>query len=670
MAIEERGYQQQVGPARAAALPMADANAFGADVGRAIGRVGDSVHRSEISAYQIERQQKADQEAADFNSRFAQARERMDKLSVDLRNSAGPGAAGHAKAIADAWEAESGQLLQGLSETRLINSAREQLTQFGGRLRSSEYEFEQGARVGKLVADQKTATDVAANRASQVQDPQKYAEEIRIGREGIDALVGVPDNVKQELIQHHEQAVSIGYLNGLNNSNPRAAIALIDSGAFNELLTQQQLDQARNGAQVEIRRADAAAAHQQALQTQALKDEVETVNAQISAGVEIPDGRLADLQNRLTAIGDMGGATKIGVTRIEAGVRREADVWRPEQYDAEINRLEAKGKRTPDEDIRLKTLRGMRGTAVSTFNNNPGEWAAKNGFAPPAIDVTDASTFRARAAWARTVTRQTGRITPIFNDAEVRQLRDEASVSQQGMVDVANRIAVVGGLQARQAAKQVLPNDPMLARMVSIDGDSRAAALRGAALRKANKAIVDGQGSQEVASHFYDILGAAAQSFDAQEVGAALDVAKSLYADAKKGHSEWATDGKPEDLNPYINIALGGKKGADGFWRGGLGHWNDVPMLLPDNWTQGAFDRVLSQVRFKPDSKTGPVWADGKPMSAVDLRKYVPVRRADGRYEFHDTKGGTVARQRNGQIYALDVEAVGRGLGIVTRRVQ
>lgn len=671
MAIEERGYSQQLGPARSAALPMADASAFGSEVGKAIGNVGDSLHRSEVEAYRIERQQKADQAAANFNAKYAAARERMDRLSVDMRSNAAPGAAGHAKAMADAWQAESDGLLQVATESgesHLINSAKAQLAEFGSRLRSSEYEYEAGARTGKLVADQKTATDVAANRASQVQDPQKYAEEIKIGRQGIEALVGVPDNVRQELIQHHEQAVSVGYLNGLNNTNPKAAIALIDSGAFNEMLTPQQLDQARSGAMVEVRRADAAAQHQQQLQTAAMRDQVSTLKTQISAGVQVPDAQLADVQTRLSALGDNSGATEIGVLRVEAGVRREADVWKPEQYDSAINALAAKQKRTPEEDIRLKVLRQMRPSAVSTFNSNPGEWAAKNGFAPPAIDLDNPATFAARQSWARTVTAQTGRQTPLFNDAEVRQLRDEAGVSQQGMVDVANRLAALGGMDARRAARQVLPNDPMLARMVAIDGDSRAAALRGAAVRKANKAIADGQASAEISSHFYETLGAAAQSFDAGEVGVALEVAKNLYADAqaRSGNVDWASGGKPEDLNPYINIALGGKKGADGFWRGGLGHWNDVPMLLPDGWTQGAFDRVLSQVRFKPESKTAPVWSDGKMMSAADLRRYAPVRRADGLYEFHGPNG-TVARQRNGKIYAIDIEAVGRGIGVVRR---
>lgn len=647
---------------------MADASAFGADVGRAIAKVGDSIHQRDVRAYQIERQQQADQEAADFNARFAAARERMDKLSIDSRSNAGPGAAGHAKAMGDAWEAESEQLLQGLTESRLINSAKGQLAEFGGRLRSSEYEYEQGARIGKLVVDQKSASDVAANRARQAHDPKSFAEEISLGRQGIEALVGVPDKVKQELIQHHEQSVAVGFINGLNDTNPKGAIALLDSGAFNEMLTPQQIDQARNGAMIEVRRADAAAQHQQQLQTAALRDQVSTLKTQISAGVQVPDAQLADVQSRLTALGDNSAATEIGVLRVEAGVRREADVWKPEQYDSEINRLAAKDKRSADEDIRLKVLRQMRPSAVSTFNSNPGEWAAKNGFAPPPIDVNNPATFGARAAWARTVSRETGRTTPIFTAAEAADLRDEAAVSQQGMVDVANRLASIGGQDARRAARQVLPNDAMLARLVSIDGDSRAAALRGSKVRQANKAIADGQAAQEISSHFYETLGAAAQSFDAGEVGAALEVAKNLYADAqaRAGNVDWASGGRVQDLNPYINIALGGKKGADGFWRGGLGEWNDVQMLLPDGWTQGAFNRVLSQVRFKPDSKTAPVWSDGRMMSAADLRRYAPVRRADGRYEFHGPNG-TVARQRNGATYALDVEAVGRGIGVVRR---
>ena len=668
MAVEARGYERQRGDARMTPLSGADPSSFGADVGRAIAGLGSSVHRAEISAYQVERQQKADQEAADFTARFAAARERMDRLSIDMRSNAAPGAAGHADAMAQAWDAEKDALTQGITETRLLQNARGQLDQFGSRLRTSEYEYEQGARVGKLVTDFRQASEISVNRARLAHDPKSFAEELAFGRDAIEQMQGVPADVKDKLAREHDQQVAVGYLNGLNDSNPAAALALLDAGAFTDMLDPAQVEQARNGAQVELRRAQASANAQAGLQRQALRDEVETVNAQIAAGVEIPDAQLADLQGRLSAIGDEGGATKMGIARAEAGVRRVADLWKPEEFDERINALAAKKSRTAQDDIELATLRKMKPGAVSTFNNNPGEWAAKNGFAPPAIDLDNGGSFGARAAWARTVTAQTGRQTPLFTDAEVRQLRDEASASQQAMVDVAGRIAAFGGRDAQRAAKQVLPTDPMLARMVALDGDSRAAVLRGSKVRQANKAVVDGSASQDVAAHFYEILGAAAQNFDGQEVGAVLDVAKNLYADAqaRKGAFDWETNGKVEDLNPYINIALGGRKGADGFWRGGLGQWKDSPMLLPDGWTQGAFDRVLSRVQFRADSRTAPVWSDGRQMSAAELRGYVPVRRADGRYEFHGPNN-TVARQRNGAVYALDIEAVGRGIGVVRR---
>jgi len=62
-------YERQVGPSTAAALPRATPAAFGAGIGDAVSDLGEKLQ-----------QINADNQATDFNARFAQAREQMDKL--------------------------------------------------------------------------------------------------------------------------------------------------------------------------------------------------------------------------------------------------------------------------------------------------------------------------------------------------------------------------------------------------------------------------------------------------------------------------------------------------------------------------------------------------------------------------------------------------------------
>jgi len=660
MALEARRYQRQRGDARLTPTPIADANAFGSDVGRAISQLGDTVHRNEVNAYKIERQQQADQETADFNARFAAARERMDRVSIDARNNAAPGAAGHADAVAKAWDDERAQLLTGMTETRLIQHAEQQLGEFGSRLRSSEYQFEQGARIGKTVADFQQTSDLSANRARLAHDPASFAEELKFGRAGIEAMAGVPADVKDKLVREHEQRVSIGYLNGLNDSNPAIALAMLNAGTFNDILDPAQIEQARNGAQVEVRRADAQVAHQQQLQKQALQDEVETVKAQMSGGVIIPDARLAELQGRLSAMGDEGGATKIGIARVEAGVRKVADVWRPEQFDDRINVLAGKQKRSAHEDIELKTLRGMRGPATETFNRNPGEWAAKNNMPPPALDLGDPQSIAARKSWARTVSGVARRPVPLLTANEAADLRARAGESPKARLAVVDQIAAMGDYRSiTSVARQIAPNDAMLARLATLPRDIRTASVAGAEVRQGNRTLIDGVAGTEAREAFDTRLGAAAQLMNPADLNAAFDTARNLYAFSTRDGAQAYEEGK---FAPFIHQALGGTLGPRGERLGGVGRVNGAPMLLTPNMTQDRFDRAWSRFTFRQSDRT-PVWQDGRAMTPVEVKRYQPTLRPDGRYEFHGPNN-QILKVKSGGIWTVDFERFAQDVGL------
>jgi len=660
MAIEAPGYTSQVRPARSTPLPFRDP---GSDAGVAIGegmaRIGGELHRGQLEAHAAERRLKSDAEAADFSVRFAQSRAKFDAFTAQQRNVAAPGGEGHAEGVKTAWEAEAATLLEGFSERGNVNAAREQLANYGARLVEGEVAWQEGQRVVKTVTDQQALSDIGGNRARL--NPSAYAEELTAGRNAIAAL-NVPADVRAKLLRAHDQTVTVGFLNGLNDTNPAGAIALIDAGAFNDVLDPQQIEQARAGAMVEVRRADAAAAHQQQLEAAQVRDTVQGLKTQIEGGVSVPDSVLAKAQGDRERIGDQGGATAMGLLRVQNGIRRETEPWTPLQFDTEIAALTGKGaKRSPAEDVRLKTLQSLRPAAVATYNSNPGEWAAKNGMPPPPLDFTDRTSIAQRTQWARVVQDRTGRPVNPLLPAEAATLREQAAASPRGRVEVADAIAQLGGYSTLLAARQIAPNDPMLGRLAQLaDPQQRRAAANGAEIRQTRKDVIDGTNGNDASEDFREALGSAGSLMAPADVGAAFEIARNLYAARAEGANY-----DQALFEQATHQALGGTYGRNGQKLGGIGTHGRNPVLLPEGMSDATFDKTLA--RFGAAGLRGPnrpVWADKTPMEAADLAKFIAVRRPDGLYEFHDGSGAKVT-VKDGRTWTLDVARFAREAGIV-----
>jgi len=653
-------YRPQLGPAQSVPMPMEDPrdNPLVA-IGEGMQRLGGTAHQANVQAYKVERQLEADREASDFAARFAEARAKFDAFSIERRNAAPADAAGHTEAMRVAWDAEQQVLLQGLTEESIANNARAQLASFGERLVSSEMQWAEGQRVAKTVTDQQRMSDIGANRARQLHDPQAYAEEIQAGRETI-ARLNVPEAIREKLALEHDQVITVGYLNGLTDREPQVALALLDAGTFNEVLDPRQLEQVRNGAMVEVRRAEAAAAHEANLRKQALREEVESAKSLIGAGVDVPDAELQRLQQSLTEIGDTGGATSLGVLRVQNGIRRETEPWTPAQFDAEINRLTGKANRSAEEDIRLDALRQQRPNAVATYNNNPGEWASRNGLPPPEMNIADPASVSARLRWARTVEAQTGRPVAPLLPAEASALREQAEASPLGRVAVADQIAQLGGFATLQAARQIAPNDPMLGRLAQLGSPwLRREAAKGAEVRATRKDVIDGVNGNDARAEFDAGIGQAAGLMAPEDLGAAYEVARNIYAARVQG------DRFDKDaFDQAMHEALGGTIGQRGERLGGIGSHGRNAVLLPSGMSDATFDRAMARLAARaPQGEFAPVWADGTPMTGAELSRYIPVQRPDGRYEFRDADGARVT-VKDGRAFIFDVAQFVRRAGL------
>lgn len=645
-------YQTQVAPQTTPGLPGASADAFGAGVGAAVAQLGGTLQQGALRDYKIDRQQLADSEAADFNARFAAARLEADKASIDARNNAGPGGAGHAEAMAKFWQSQSEGLLGGITDDRVRQQAAGQLTEFGTRLAASEYQFQEGQRIGKLVTDTQSASDLAANRASMMHDQSSFAEELVLSRPSRH-LQGVPADVMAKLDAYHDETVTVGFLNGIIRTNPKAVAPMIDSGEFDAILSPAQIERLRDGADVEVRRQQAQVAAQAALDKSQVREQVATVNARLAAGVEVPDNELAAASAAATSIGDESGAFKLGVARVQAGINKATLPFQPRQYEAEINRLEALGeKRTDTQDVQLAQLKAIAPARIREYNNNPGGWAAANGNPPPQLNLADPGSVRARISWARGVHDTTGRIVQPLTAAEAADYAGRAAASPAARVGVADQLAQFGGQAAVAAARQVAPDDPVLARLVLLQPMDRRAAVNGAEARKANPALIDGKAGADAREAFLARVGPATAMMGQGDVNAAFDVARNLYADAaaKQGIQTFDED----RFNSFIHRALGGTKDGQGNYRGGIGAWQGNSVLLPPTMSQGQFETVLSRLNFSADN--APVFRNGTPMTPAQVRGYVPVQRPDGRFEFHGP-GGVVLARKDGTAWSLDIAA-------------
>jgi hypothetical protein len=179
-------------------------------------------------------------------------------------------------------------------------------------------------------------------------------------------------------------------------------------------------------------------------------------------------------------------------------------------------------------------------------------------------------------------------------------------------------------------------------------------------VRKAQRDLIDGVSGTEALDAYRTRMGTSAQLMSPSDFNAAFETARNLYADwaSRNGVQEYRED----QFATFIHQSLGGVKGPRGEKMGGVGTFNNVPVLLTPSMTQDRFDKALSRFTFKP-SAMSPVWHDGRPMTPAEVKRHQPVLRPDGRYEFHGNNG-QVLTIKGGQIWTLDVDRFARDVGL------
>lgn len=659
---QEVGYQRQVGTSTPVGLPSASPAAFGASIGAAADDLGQAIGRNKLTHLQIERQQRTDAEAADFNRQFADMRAAYDRMSVDMRAQAKPGGAGHAEAMDGWWRDQAASLTEGITDERLRRSAQAQLDDFGARIGTAEYTWQQGARVKKLVTDEQQAGQVAANRVRRVDNLDALAQELTYRRDGIEAMAGVPDDVKTGLIRESDQLIATSFLTGVVERSPQAIDALLKSGQFDDLVTPQQQEQLRHGAQAEIHRMEAAARAEAAQQRAVLTDELGAEGNRLSAGAGTYQDRVA-LAQRYEGLGDKSKAEEWKGKAAEFVTVQGTRDWTLPQMDQRIAALTAQqqGKGlSAAEAHELAGLKDQRTSSATRLNQDGGallQAAYATGRPTTPLSVSDPASFRRRAIEAKDAAARYGRpaVEPIL-ETEIQAFKDLYANGVNGQLQAVDLLRQFGDVRViAGAARQVAGNDDGAFRMAAVLPHSVARdVLRGAETLKSNPQVWK---EKQAASDFQKWFGAPLTFLGGSTASDVYQASRSFFA-------QRATDG---GLTQYVpgrfaeaTITILGRD-RDG--RGGIAHWGQPEgpvVILPRNLTGDDFKRRLAGAKLPAyQAASGghkPVWGDGHPVSEAELKGLLPTALPDGRYGFR--RAGRLLTDERGQVFAVDVQAL------------
>lgn len=659
MAVE-RGYQAQVGVRAQDVAVQTSPDAYGAQLGSAIGELGQTVHRGDIQAYQIERKARADSEATGFARNFAEWRANMDGIIREQRSGAAPGGVGHQQAVRDAYEKGRETLLSGITEDSVRNSASTQFSTFGASLLEREGTWAEGKRVAKVVDDTQVLSDIGANRVRQMSDQGAYQEEVKLGYAFVDSLQ-VDDDTKAKLRRELvDQKYAMAFLDGMTERDPIAARAMMEIGEYNDILEPAQLEKLRNGADMEIRRAAAA---ERTRATAVRQDVNETTDLAIKAvkdGVLYNDADLATLEQQAVAAGlPPAKVYEIQDVRALNTVKREFQDASPAVIADSLREIDvaiAKGGAGADPKLvqRRNHMQTVLGQRRSEISNDQLGFAARNGITAPAVDWENPQTaaVQERLKALRVASGAAGGVPIQYFDAnDLPVIKGWMQSGKGGTLKALAAARAYGGQDAIAAAKQLAPDDPVFAHLVTLNPEVAGIALAG---REHLKAFPDANRPKQGDDNYHELKDAFARQD--QQVNSALE---SL--DPKQRSAVWLTAREllagyvaqgfgpltPDMRQRAINNALWAN-GRDGQRRGGLATWGDKMFLRPSTMDSAEFtQRVQWTVAHGPGG--GPVNADGSPAS---LARAYPVFLRPNTYLFQG-KDGRPLRKKDGSQFIV-----------------
>lgn len=647
---EERGYDQRVRVQATQTLPGVSADSFGAGVGQAVAQAGAVVQQEQLENARLDRELR---DNAEWSAYLVEDAKRRDALTTAAREGRLSDAPGHAARIGAEVDRAAEELTGSLTSERLKQQARARIADWGGTLRTREadYEFVRGQEIA--VERFQEQRDIVEGMVRRADDPKVYAHELAFQIDAI-AQLNTSDEVKQKLLDETEQRFAVSFLRGMTDRDPQAAMALIDSGAFDGVITGDQVEVLRNGAGVEIRRVEAQREREQTEIKAVLREQVQTFEQAETLGLITEPEQFDAAIGKAQALGDDSLVLKLtGLKANQQFIR----VWGPEnatalQREQRIATLAGKDKRSPEENLELNFLRDKSGAWASEEARDPVGQAAQRGGtgAPPVVDFADPKSVAARGQWAAARSAE-GRRVPAFTATEARELGKLYDSGRQGEEQVLAVLAALPPAQAMESAKQIDPGDRTLPVIATLSPFVRSQARRGREALKAKRTLLSDMMRDDLdLSEAVETQNAAFESamrvVPPDQRAAIFETAKQIAAGQIDKTGLPLT---PALWTESLKFALGGRV-VNGQWVGGLGQWNGQTYLLPGGGTEAGFQGAV--LREAQTSKDPPVNPDG---STANLFRLTPVAVAPDTYEFRNAAGTPVTR-KSGKVYRVVVK--------------
>lgn len=642
----EQGYDSQVMPTRAPGPVSVDPEAFGAGVGRQLTALGNAAHQNEIRAFEIQRRQTADAEAADAAHKLVLGRVDLDKKILDMRTNSQPGGAGHPEAVRQVVQDQYAGVLEGITDDAVRRRVQGQIDEYTASLTDRELVWAEGERVGKVLADTKSFIDTSANRIRTSPDDKAYGDELKAGYSYIDSL-NVDPGTKDKLRREIDQTYAVSHVQGMfDRGQATIAKSLIQSGAFNGVLDPRQIEALQNGADVEIRRDAAMQQQQNAAAIAGAREQVATWSAKAGNGLVLSEGEVqqaAALRDKFTAAGDTTTAEKLNGLIADNVFARQYEGQLPAQMENRLAALRGKAGASEADQREAAWLQGQVKTRAEQYRADSKGFFIRYGgpqTVPPPLDLGDPQSIGATVDWSRKMRAATGAPVNLLTREQAESLGQAARQGGQNRMSVLTMLDRFPDEERDQVAQQVLPGDAGFRQEAQLHPEARAFVYEGRNVLKGNARFLTPD--KDTGANAKTLIG-----IHDSEMEFALRLIPAADRNAiKQSSGEWlagwlSKHGRdvngltPWDIRQAATYALGGGFERGTRQKGGIGHWTGgQAYAVPDTMSELDFMHAVERDRqARERNGEGP---------AMSLRNAYPVWLGGNRYRWETAAGRAV----------------------------
>lgn len=575
-------YRASVSPGGSPVYSGANADAFGAGVGRAITGIGEGIDRIK----QINRENEASQAGVEM----AQLTGDLDVYAQQQRDQAAPGGEGHTEAVLKQIDASTETALGQIKDERVRMAYKGRYAEFRGRVIARETSWQSAARIDHLVSGIDKTGTIYANQQATAPTPEGL--DLALGN--VDTQVGLLDtseDLKDKLAREQKRKIVVAWGNAMVDKDHAALEPVIASGVLNPYLEPEDIERLRSGVLIEGRRQEAAVKAQHAADEADAREKISLFNKRIEAGDMPDDAEFSQYSALAKTFGLEGQEFDVGVRHSEVIVNRETRDWTPVQFDQAINNLRAKGdKLSTAENVQLAQLEKIRGARVQDFVDNPQGYAARIGKPAPVLDwqSPSQSAVDARVTWARSIARSAGLPNPPYlSGEEMRPLRERADQGAAGKLDVSQQLRErFGAGVGAEIARQLEPDDKAMQLMVGLPDVTAKRYGLGIQARARNPKLFNRGDALEI---FQDYAGAIPPALRTPVFEAASNIASAIVD--QKGGGEFDKGA----FRDAVNWATGATSRAGTDFTGGIGDWKGNKIWLPPRVSMATFNTKIAR---------------------------------------------------------------------------